>query len=689
MKKTLSVLYCIIACLSLILPVAANPGFLEDYEALDAASHSVILLYAAEDHEWEEASSGSGFVAFDNQTFITNYHVIENAVDMFVYDENEQVYEVGRIIAVDKEKDIAILSFAKPTNLKPLTLAHKPDLKKGQPVAAIGYPKGLYNTLSMGIISALIERDGIKEIQFSAPISHGNSGGALFNAAGEVIGVTSSTLIDSQNVNYAIDISHVIELFEKNNPNTLWWQPTVTTTPKPTQTPKPIPTPKPTPTSTPTKAIPLIPPVGLTAVPTLFGAELKWLEAKGASIYWVYRATAHNGKYRYLGFSKSGTFHDKQHSPNQTYYYYVLSGDGAKVSKPSQVVKVDSIVPTPSPTIKPTFSPTNKPTVTPQPAATPAPTAYISPLEIAKYKTLKPGMNDPDVARLKERMYELGYFNNRTVNNNFTETTAEYVKEFQRVNGLEVTGIATPEMQALFFSEYAIPKPKPTSKPTATPKPQAPKNIKATATAASIKLTWSAVSGATSYVVYRSTLANGSYYRIGTVKLPAFTDKNLLGKTVYYYKIKSIFTNGVESPLSSYVKAVTPKPTPTPYLEPKYPIDFGNDGYVGTSGDPYLNPKIVNISKKKTVDGFTLIYYCTDIYGDKLYFDNTKKYTSVYTYNKTLKPGQSTYPGKVSLDLYGHGIKRIYVAIMKIHTTDGKTYDIPESQLDYYYWTVN
>ena len=97
----------------------------------------------------------------------------------------------------------------------------------------------------------------------------------------------------------------------------------------------------------------------------------------------------------------------------------------------------------------------------------------------------------------------------------------------------------------------------------------------------------------------------------------------------------------------------------------------------------------ISISKSKTVDGFTLIYYCTDVYGSKLFFDDTNNYTSIYTYTNKVGPGRSTYPGKVSLDLYGSGIKRVYVAISKIHTTDGKTYNVPESELSYYYWELD
>src|SRR5574342_400240 len=84
-------------------------------------------------------------------------------------------------------------------------------LEKGDSVVAIGSPEGLFNTVSTGIISNLHQwTDGgvtLNMIQTTAPITHGSSGGALFNKYGEVIGVTSSGY-DLGNLNFAVAISH-------------------------------------------------------------------------------------------------------------------------------------------------------------------------------------------------------------------------------------------------------------------------------------------------------------------------------------------------------------------------------------------------------------------------------------------------------------------------------------------------
>ena len=90
------------------------------------------------------------------------------------------------------------------------------------------------------------------------------------------------------------------------------------------------------------------------------------------------------------------------------------------------------------------------------PEATSSPSSYV---------TLNVGYRGPEVEALKQRMYELGYFKTNTVNDQYTENTAGYVREFEAANGLKVDGIADPEMQELFFSSAAKPKPTPTPDP--------------------------------------------------------------------------------------------------------------------------------------------------------------------------------------------------------------------------------
>ena len=90
-------------------------------------------------------------------------------------------------------------------------------IKRGERVTAIGSPKGLKNTVSMGNVSAVFTEDNVDWIQTTAPMSQGSSGGALFIEAGKVIGITSASRTDGQNLNFAINISEVVTLYQAWN----------------------------------------------------------------------------------------------------------------------------------------------------------------------------------------------------------------------------------------------------------------------------------------------------------------------------------------------------------------------------------------------------------------------------------------------------------------------------------------
>lgn len=213
MKRILALFLCI----AFLLPGTARSspdGFLSDPDAIEKAISSVLFI-AAFDNSGDGVVTGSGFVAFDSRTVVTNYHVIESAVEIWATDENENVYRIARVLAKDEDNDLAILSIEGQAFLRPLKLAGGTRLKRGEPVLAIGSPEGLFNSVSEGIISRIYDPKVTLDIQFTAPISHGSSGGALFNDAGEVIGVTSATAEQGQNLNFAIGIHHAIDLYRE------------------------------------------------------------------------------------------------------------------------------------------------------------------------------------------------------------------------------------------------------------------------------------------------------------------------------------------------------------------------------------------------------------------------------------------------------------------------------------------
>lgn len=153
----------------------------------------------------EAKSLGSGFIIdyIDNTAYIvTNYHVIQDSdkVNIKIYDGTELP---AKIIGTDPRTDLALLQVTYKTKLNPVKFGNSDIARVGDTVFAIGNPFGLGGTVTRGIISSkardiTIDSDNIVNnfIQTDAAINTGNSGGPLFNLAGEVIGI--NTMIYTQ-----------------------------------------------------------------------------------------------------------------------------------------------------------------------------------------------------------------------------------------------------------------------------------------------------------------------------------------------------------------------------------------------------------------------------------------------------------------------------------------------------------
>ena len=210
MRKKLAVTALIAALFLLICP-SAWAAFSDDPDAVEEALGSVLMLEVYGDEGM--IATGSGFVAFNNRTLITNFHVVEEATYLIAYSDAGDPYILMDAKLLDAHRDIAILSFFSPTDLKPLTLNTDGALKRAQRVVAVGSPLGITNTVAMGNISGVYSDDGVSMIQFTAPISEGSSGGALFDDNGNVIGVTTATMESGQNLNLAVHIKEVADLY--------------------------------------------------------------------------------------------------------------------------------------------------------------------------------------------------------------------------------------------------------------------------------------------------------------------------------------------------------------------------------------------------------------------------------------------------------------------------------------------
>lgn len=164
---------------------------------------------------------GSGFVYEykDQMVVITNTHVVNDAVNITVTFSNGNGYP-STIIGSDAYSDLAVLSVDAPQEeFQPLTITSSSALQVGDPVIAIGSPFGLGGTMTSGIISQLGRtiQDSVAGsfpianiIQTSAAINPGNSGGPLLNYNGEVVGITTAIIEDSNGLGFAVPSNTIL-----------------------------------------------------------------------------------------------------------------------------------------------------------------------------------------------------------------------------------------------------------------------------------------------------------------------------------------------------------------------------------------------------------------------------------------------------------------------------------------------
>ncbi len=179
------------------------------FEELAQLAESVVMI-ENEDSIGQVISGGSGVVIDSRGYILTNYHLACRSKVYRVRMENDScIYCTDRLLKYQPDSDLAIIQIDK--SVKPLKIyGGQKELARGQRVAAIGSPQGLFNSVSDGIISGLRVIDDVDMIQFTAPISGGSSGGALLNMYGEVIGICTSSFRDSQNINMAVSYKQLI-----------------------------------------------------------------------------------------------------------------------------------------------------------------------------------------------------------------------------------------------------------------------------------------------------------------------------------------------------------------------------------------------------------------------------------------------------------------------------------------------
>ena len=173
-------------------------------------------------YKTSSAASGSGFIISKDGYIVTNHHVIEDANKITVTLYDGKAYE-ATLVGSDANSDVAVLKID-ADNLTPVTIGSSTELVVGDEVAAIGNPLGeLTFSLTKGVVSALdrtvtIENKVMTLIQTDTAINSGNSGGALFNMYGEVVGITNARCATTgsgysvDNIGFAIPIDSVKSL---------------------------------------------------------------------------------------------------------------------------------------------------------------------------------------------------------------------------------------------------------------------------------------------------------------------------------------------------------------------------------------------------------------------------------------------------------------------------------------------
>jgi serine protease Do len=154
---------------------------------------------------------GSGFIISPDGIVLTNAHVVKDANEVTVKLTDRREYR-AKVLGSDSKTDVAVLKI-EARNLPVVTLGNTKDLRVGEWVLAIGSPFGFENTVTAGVVSAkgrtLPDDSAVPFIQTDVAVNPGNSGGPLFNARGEVVGINSQIYSQSggyQGVSFAIPI---------------------------------------------------------------------------------------------------------------------------------------------------------------------------------------------------------------------------------------------------------------------------------------------------------------------------------------------------------------------------------------------------------------------------------------------------------------------------------------------------
>src|SRR5688572_19989289 len=169
-----------------------------------------------------QAALGSGVIVQPDGMILTNHHVIDGAQQIKVELSNHRIFD-AKVVGSDPPSDLAVLKI-ETKDLAALSLADSDRVRVGDIALAVGNPLGIGQTVTAGIVSAKGRSTGLSDgsfedfLQTDAPINQGNSGGALVNATGQLIGVNSQILSPTGSnigIGFAIPANMVSNVMEQ------------------------------------------------------------------------------------------------------------------------------------------------------------------------------------------------------------------------------------------------------------------------------------------------------------------------------------------------------------------------------------------------------------------------------------------------------------------------------------------
>jgi tetratricopeptide (TPR) repeat protein len=207
---TSKVLYVCSFFLIFLAPIVCHA----DADTIYKENSGAVVVVVSVDGKGRPIGQGSGFIVREDGAVVTNYHVISMAADVKIK-LGMKVLDVEGVLHADPENDLAIVKMEGKGYPK-VRIGDTNNLRVGEKIYVIGSPQGLENTISEGILSGIREIDRERKIlQMTAPISPGSSGGPLFNSNGEVVGVATFLIAETQNLNFAMPINLILAALTK------------------------------------------------------------------------------------------------------------------------------------------------------------------------------------------------------------------------------------------------------------------------------------------------------------------------------------------------------------------------------------------------------------------------------------------------------------------------------------------